>query len=389
MSMLQALFNSLSGMFGFSKGLDNIGNNISNMNTPGFRGRQAFFENVGDGDGTRMGDAVTDTSAGDVQQTASTTDLAIDGKGMFILRDSNGHTFYTRAGHFRFDDNGFLIDDGTGYRVAALDDAGKLTDFTIANMLTLPPVATTAVNFSGNLSTTDTSKQVAGIVVYDAAGGSHSLTLTFTDNSKVTAGSRTVSVTDEKGASVGTGEVRFATDGTLKAGFEKMTLNLSYNGASQPVVLNFGSPGTYTGTTQISGAASTVSAKVADGHGVVGVSTASFDETGQLQLTYTDTESKTGQQVALATASDEQAFQLQDAALYTVGSGTAIHLGKAGDANFGNIKGSSLELSNVDLTRELTQMIIVQRGYQASSRVLSVTDTMLQQLYQSTGGGGG
>jgi flagellar hook protein FlgE len=389
MSMLQALFNSLSGMFGFSKGLDNIGNNISNMNTPGFRGQQTFFENVGDHEGTRMGSPVTDTSAGDVQQTASTTDLAIDGKGMFILRDTSGHTFYTRAGHFRFDDNGFLIDDGTGYRVAALDSAGKLSDFTIANMLTLPPVATTAVNFSGNISNTDASKQVTGIVVYDSAGGSHTLSATFTDNSKITTGSRLVKVTDENGATVGTGEVRFATDGTLKAGFEKMTLNLSYNGATQPVVLSFGSPGTYTGTTQISGAASTVSAKVTDGHGVVGVSTATFDENGVLQIAYTDTESKAGPTVALATAADEQAFQLHSAALYTVGNGTAIKLGRAGDANVGNIKGGSLELSNVDLTRELTQMIIVQRGYQASSRVLSVTDTMLQQLYQSTGGGGG
>jgi flagellar hook protein FlgE len=389
MSMLQALYDSLSGMFGFSKGLDNIGNNISNMNTPGFRGQQSFFENVGTDDGTRMGDPVTDTSAGDIQQTASTTDMAIDGKGMFILRDSSGHTFYTRAGHFQFDDNGFLVDAGTGYRVAALDSSGKLTDFSIANMLTLPPAATTAVNFSGNLSTTDTSKQVTGIVVYDAAGGSHSLTLTFTDNSKVTQGSRTVSVVDENGATVGTGEVRFGTDGTLKPGFESMTLKLPYNGASQSVLLNFGSPGTYTGTTQISGAASTVSAKVADGHGVVGVSTASFDQNGVLQVTYTDTEAKTGPQVALATIADEQDFQLHDAALYTVGSGVAVHIGKAGDANIGNIKGSSLELSNVDLTRELTQMIIVQRGYQASSRVLSVTDTMLQQLYQSTGGGGG
>lgn len=389
MSMLQALFNSLSGMLGFSKGLDNIGNNISNMNTPGYRGRQAFFENVGDHLGSKLGDAVTDTSAGDFQQTSSTTDVAIDGRGMFVLRDANGKTFYSREGHFRFDDNGFLIDDNSGYRVAALDASGQLSDFTIANMMTLPPAATSTVNLSGNLSSTDATPKVSNVVVYDAAGGSHTLALTFTDNSKVTTGSRSVSVIDETGATVGTGEVRFGTDGTLKAGFESMTLSLAYNGAQQKVQLNFGTAGGYSGTTQINGAATTVAAKVQDGHALVGVSSASFDEEGVAQLTYSNADTKAGPTLALARAQDEQVFELKSGALYTVGDSSVIKLGKANDANYGSIKGGNLELSNVDLTRELTQMIIVQRGYQASSRVLSVTDTMLQQLYQSTGGGGG
>jgi len=389
MSMLQALFNSFSGMFGFSRGLDNIGNNISNMNTAGFRGRQSFFENVGDHQGSRLGEPTTDTNAGDFQQTASTTDVAIDGKGMFVLRDSSGRIFYTRAGHFRFDDNGFLIDDRSGYRVAALDDGGKLTDFTISNMMTLPPLPTTSVNFSGNIATTEATKSVTGITVYDAAGGVHKLSLTFTDNSKITTGSRLVSITDESGATVGSGEVRFSPDGTLKAGFEKLAVLLNYNGAKQAISLNFGTPGAYSGTTQINGAASTVAAKVQDGHGVIGVSTASFDEQGVLQINYSNADTRAGPRLALANTQDEQVYRLQSAALYTVGDAYVIRYGKASDANYGSIRGGSLELSNVDLTRELTQMIIVQRGYQASSRVLSVTDTMLQQLYQSTGGGGG
>jgi flagellar hook protein FlgE len=153
--------------------------------------------------------------------------------------------------------------------------------------------------------------------------------------------------------------------------------------------MNFGTPGGYSGTTQINGAASTVAAKVQDGHGIVGVSTASFDEKGVLQINYTNSDTRAGPTLALARAQDEQVFQIKSGALYTVGDASVIRLGKASDANYGTIRGSSLELSNVDLTRELTQMIIVQRGYQASSRVLSVTDSMLQQLYQSTGGGGG
>jgi flagellar hook protein FlgE len=75
--------------------------------------------------------------------------------------------------------------------------------------------------------------------------------------------------------------------------------------------------------------------------------------------------------------------------LYTAGPDVKLSYGKPTSGRLGKIVGGSLEQSNVDLTRELTEMIIVQRGYQASSRVLTITDSMLQQLYSSTGGGGG
>jgi flagellar hook protein FlgE len=108
-----------------------------------------------------------------------------------------------------------------------------------------------------------------------------------------------------------------------------------------------------------------------------------------LQLTYTDNEKKSGPQLALAYIADEQQLQISNGALYTAPAQVGVSYGKAGMAQFGPIEGGSLEQSNVDLTQELTEMIIVQRGYQASSRVLTVTDSMLQELYSSTGGGGG
>jgi flagellar hook protein FlgE len=386
--MLQGLFNGLSGLLGFSKDLDNIGNNISNMNTPGYRGQSAFFENLADGDGTQLTQEFTNLSQGDVQQTGTSTDVAIQGKGLFIVRDPQGNAYYTRAGHFQFDQNGFLVDDNTGYRVASLNSSGGLSDFNIADVATLPPQASSSVKFSGNLATTDTTQQVTGMRVFDASGGVHTLTATLTNNKAVTAGSWLVSVKDDTGAVVGTGEVRFDTTGSPEAGFNGFNLNVTYSGAAQTIALSFGTPGAFSGATQLPGTSS-IGAQVADGHGVIGIAQYNFDSTGSLQITYADNETKQGPQLALADIGDEQDLQLHQGAMYTAPPQASISYGKATSGALGSITGGSLESSNVDLTQELTEMIIVQRGYQASSRVLSVTDAMLQQLYSSTGGGGG
>jgi flagellar hook protein FlgE len=387
--MMQGLFNGLSGLLGFSRDLDKIGNNIANMDTPGFRGQRTFFENAGDDIGTQLSQDVTDLSQGDTEQTGTSTDAAIQGKGLFVLRDSQGNLFYTRAGHFSFDADGHLVDDVTGYRVAALNSSGGLTDFDIASLQTLPPQATTAVNFTGNLSSQDATRQVTGIQVYDSSGGVHVLTATLTNNNAAAPNSWTVSVTDNLGNEVGTGEVRFDGAGTPQAGFSSFQVQLVINGTTQDVSFSFGTPGGFSGATEIAGNPSSIGAKAADGNAAVGISQVTFDGTGTLQITYNNNEKKTGPQLALADVADEQLLQPGQGALYTAGREVQISYGKADVGQLGKIVGGSLEESNVDLTRELTEMIIVQRGYQASSRVLTVTDSMLQQLYSSTGGGGG
>jgi len=125
--MFQALFNSLSGLFSFSRSLDTVSNNVSNMNTPGFRGSDTFFENVNGGRGTRVAGEGLRTTAGDIRQTGTPTDVAIDGNGFFILRDDTGNLYYTRSGQFRFNDQGLLTDSFTGYQVMSVENAGNLT----------------------------------------------------------------------------------------------------------------------------------------------------------------------------------------------------------------------------------------------------------------------
>lgn len=386
--MLQALFNSLSGLFAFSKSLDTISNNVANMNTPGFRGSDSYFENVMDGLGTRIAGSGIETKEGQIEQTGNATDLAINGEGLFILQDPvTGNTYYSRAGQFIFDANGYLVDSVTNYRVQGLDGNGNLTDINISNLRTLPAQATSTVNVTGNVSPQDTTASIGSIKVYDAQGVAHTYSASLTNNTATTPGSWLVTFTDSNGQTVGNGEIRFNTDGSIQSGFNTITVSLPMGSGTQSVTFNFGAAGTTSGATDYSGVPSNLTAAPKDGHAVIGVASYAFDENGQLTLTYSDQETKQGPRVALATFPDETSLQMLNGRLYAAPTNQTRQIGGAGEGLFGKLAAGSLEMSNVDLTQELADMIVIQRGYQANSRVMTVTNSMLQDLYDSTRSG--
>lgn len=385
--MFHALFNSLSGLFSFSKSLDVVSNNVANMNTPGFRGSDAFFENLNGGRGTRIDGEGVRTSSGDIRQTSTPTDLAIDGSGYFVLRDAQGRFYYTRAGQFRFDENGLLIDSATGYEVMAINSQGNLQNIDLDDYRTLEPQATSTVRMTGNIVPGVAVTNVGSIQIYDPSGGMHTLTATLTDNSAVTPGSYLVEVVDETGATVGTGEVRFETDGTPASGFNSLTLNLAYGGAAQTVSLDFGTPGAFNGATRLTGIAASLKAQAPDGHPLLGVTGLSFDDQGVMQLIYSSSEKREGPQIALATFPSDSALEMVGGRLIAGTSVAGREIGRPGAGSLGHIAGSSLEMSNVDLNQEFADMIIIQRGYQANSRVMTVSNEMIEQLYNSTRGG--
>lgn len=385
--MFQALFNSLSGLFSFSRSLNTVSNNVSNMNTPGFRGSDSFFSNIEGGYGTRIAGEDMRTKAGDIRQTGNPTDIAVEGAGYFILRDSSGDLHYTRAGQFRFNEQGVLVDSVNGYDVMAMDASGNLISIDMDEHRTLPAVASTGVHITGNLAPASTTTDINSITVFDEAGAAHVLSLKFTNNTTVTAGSFLVTVTDSTGASVGSGEMRFRTDGTPQAGYSTLDVTLSVAGGTQTIKFDFGTPSALNGMTSLSGMSTSLSAKVDDGHGVLSVNEISFDEKGVLQYVYSQTEKRSGEQVALALFPNESTLHLSGGRLI---SGTTVverELGRPAEGRFGTIAGGSLEMSNIDLTREFADMIIIQRGYQASSRVMTVSNEMIEQLYNSTRGG--
>ncbi|XRD86251.1 flagellar hook-basal body complex protein [Dyella acidisoli] len=394
--MMQALYNSVSGLFGFSQSLDTISNNISNMNTPGFRGSDSFFENVLDDDGTKIAGTGADTSQGQIEQTSTSTDVAIQGEGLFILKDPQGNLYYTRSGQFDFNASGQLEDSVNKYLVQGYSPTGSFGNIDISSLKTLPAVATTTVNMVGNIfSTSSTSSSpdtISNITVYDALGTAHTLTMTLTvassSTTPTTSGSSTwnVAITDSSGATLGSGQVTFDQTGAPEAGANQVTMTANLGGKSQSIAFNFGTPGSLSGATGISGEPTSLAAKVQDGHGVIGISSESFDTNGVLQLTYADGSTHAGPQLALASFPDEGSMTEIQGNLYLPPQTQTAQIGRPGTDIFGKIDGSSLEMSNVDLTKELADMIVLQRGYQASSRVMTVSSDMLQQLYDSTRG---
>jgi len=389
--VFQALFNSLSGLFSFSRALNTVSNNVSNMNTPGFRGSDTFFSNINGGRGSLIAGEGMRTDSGDIRQTGNATDLAVDGAGYFILRDTDGDLHYTRAGQFRFNEDGLLVDTVTQYQVMGIDASGNLISIDMDSYRTLPAQQTTKVKFSGNLAPGSTTTSVNTITVFDPSGISHTLSATFTRNtaSGAAPGSFLVVIKDEANNIItpSNAEIRYNTDGTPQSGFNELIGTLNYAGVSQTVTFNFGTANAVDGTISLLGQTTNISAKVEDGHGVLGVSDLKFDDKGILQLVYSQTEKRQGPQVALALLPNESSLHLSGGRLI---SGTTVverEIGRPGEPRFGRIEGGSLEMSNVDLTQEFADMIIIQRGYQASSRVMTVSNEMIEQLYNSTRGG--
>jgi flagellar hook protein FlgE len=389
-NIMQALYNSVSGLLSFSQSLDTIGNNISNMNTPGFRESDSFFENLMDDDGTKIAGTGIDTSEGQIEQTSTSTDAAIQGEGLFILKDPSGNLYYTRSGQFEFNSSGQLVDSVNQYLVQGYSPTGSFGNIDISSLQTLPAAATTTVNMVGNIVSSSSPDTISNVTVYDAQGTAHTLIVTLTTSTSsttpTTPGSTTwdVAITDSSGDSLGSGQVSFDETGAPEAGANQVTMTANWGGKSQSIVFNFGTPEGLSGATDISGNATSLAAQVQDGHGVVGLSSEAFDTNGVLQLTYADGSTHAGPQLALASFADESSLQQIEGNLYLQPQNQTAQIGRPNSSTFGQIEGSSLEMSNVDLTQELADMIVIQRGYQASSRVMTVSSDMLQQLYDST-----
>lgn len=388
--MFQALFNSLSGLFSFSRSLDTVSNNVSNMNTPGFRGSDSFFENVNGGRGTMVTGEGLRTGDGEQRQTGNATDLAIDGTGYFVLRDpQTGATHYTRAGQFEFKD-GILVDKVSGFQVMAYEDGG-LVPFDYNTLRTLPPEPTSLVRLSGAFASGSATETIQ-MNVFDSNGVSHALTVTLTKDQTVTAPpTYVITVTDADGDQVGPatlGKLRFNADGTIQNRSE-FTFRHDFDGdgtqGMQSITLDFGAG--FGGVHATPGGGGVLSASVTDGHGALGVRELSFDQNGVLQLVYSATERRTGPQIALAAFQNETSLEMAGGRMLTGMSMSGRTIGRAGDGVFGTMNGGFLEMANVDLTAEFADMIIIQRGYQASSRVMTVSNEMIEQLYNSTRGG--
>lgn len=401
--MFTAIYTGLSGLLSFSKGLDVISNNVANLNSPGFKSSQLFFQDLyyqysatGGNDGNQsslqLGTGV-DTSAtklrfaqGDLRNTGNPLDAAVNGNGFFVLRD-NGKTLYTRDGQFEIDSDGYLVEKNTAARVASLGAGNALIDININGLRTSAPQATTRIKFTGNLSSGSQNASVTDITVHDSRGGSQVLSVTFTNNSSTTPGSWTYEIKDAAGTSLTTGELQFETDGTPKTGFNTHSFTLTASGGgSSDITLDFGDPGSTAGTTNFSGGTtSDVKAAAQDGRAPGSLTKATLDENGYLVISYSNGQTSKNQPLALAWFDNLADLEQTGGNFFANKGDQTPRLAMAGQDVMGKLAPENIELSNVQLTEQFTDLIVVQRGYQASSQAISVGNEMIQQLFDLKG----
>jgi len=393
--MFNSIYIGLTGLIAFSKDLSIIGNNVANLNTPGFKGSQLLFSDlfyrtqfsdtnssganvrldIGNGVGTNTTRLVF--TQGELKQTGNDQDVALTGNGFFVLR-KDGETFYTRNGQFNFDADGFLVASSGGARVAALVN-GQLQDINVLGLRTNAGRATTKIEFSGILDSNASSSSpftISNINAFDANGITHTLSASFTNNGIITPGSWLVDVKDEHGDLVSTGEIRFNTDGTPAVAFNSFDVDL---GGGQSVQLFFGDPGSVSGARSLASSSSSLAVSQQDGFGAGSLTRASFDANGTMTLLYSNGQTIEGDTLALASFSFLQGLK-EEGNLFRPGHEAPV-LGNAGQGTFGTLTGGSIELANVDLAQQFSDLIISQRGYQASSQVISTANDMIQQLY--------
>lgn len=404
--MLDSIFVGMSGLMGYSRGLRVIANNTANINTPGFKGAALQFGNLfyandsgpgamsGSGKNS-LGQGLTtyatsmDFSQGELRSSGNDLDLAVDGQGLFILKDASGTLQYTRDGAFKFDDDGYLVGRSTGAKVVAHDQHGALVEVSLAGLRTNPALQTSSVAFMGTLyRTTDHtgSFSLSSVTVRDTSGAEHVLTVKFEESTTSLPDEVEWKVTVLDGERVvATTELVFDIAGNVKdASNAKVTVNYApQEGATTlPIVLDFSKDvQCYYGTP----ATSTIRATKIDGHAHGELNGVSFDEAGTLKLSYSNGQSADGAKLALARFdSPDNVRSVGDNFFAPVDSST-WQTGTAKVGAFGSIKAGVVELSNVDLSSEFSELVIMQRGYQASSQVVSTANEMLQELFSLKG----
>ena len=483
--MMRSLYSGVSGLKNHQTRMDVVGNNISNVNTTGFKSSRVTFSDtlsqtlsgasaptsslggtnpkqIGLGSATSSIDTLfTD---GSVQSTGVNTDLCLSGNGLFIVKNGNS-TYYTRNGNFKFDSSGYYV-NSDGLRVQgwmastpgeAISTSGQTTEICIPSGKTMPASATSKATFSNNLNaaepminsitittadgqtdtitlkdgtpykvgdaytpaggtastissmtlnmtdgtnTTETegsftvgySKPKTTIAtVYDSLGNSHNvviyMTKTGADNTGSTwqmslsdvkaDGSSTATLTDSNGNNIDLEmpktEIKFNVNGGYDTGSGTTTLTL-VNGAvgTQTVALDF------TGLTQYAG--SSTAFATTDGNAAGTLKSVSIDSSGVITGTYTNGLNVQEAQVAIAQFNNASGLTKNGNSLY-------VESNNSGTPNVGTINDlgctvtpSSLEMSNVDMASELTDMIVTQRGYQSNSKIITVSDELLETL---------
>jgi flagellar hook protein FlgE len=391
--MLRSLFSGISGLRSHQTMMDVTGNNIANVNTTGFKSSQTVFQDTlnqllrgagapqaGNGGtnpsqvglGVRLAGITTNFGQGSAQVTGRSTDLMIQGDGFFVVRNA-GETVYSRAGAFSFDADGRLTTPEGGVVQGWTANANGVvnTNAPVGNIVlpvgaVLPPARTTTATIGGNLPADAATGTVAStsIKTYDAQGTERDLAVSFT---KQADGSWAVSSTT---GTVTPGSLTFSGSGATP-----VPTTMSYtDAAGNNIDLDVSGLTGYAGQ-------NSVAALSQNGSSMGSLQAFTMSPDGTLVGVFSNGLKQPLAQISLSNFNNPAGLEKVGGSMYrtTVNSGAA-QLGVAGAGGRGLLSSGTLEMSNVDLAQEFTNLIVAQRGFQANSRVITTSDQILDDL---------
>lgn len=414
--MIRSMFTAISSLNLHQKYLDVVSNNLANANTKGFKASRVMFQDqfaqtLGLGSapadtlggtnptqiglGVGMGYVSANFAQGTLESTGRNLDLGIEGDGFFVYGQDAGRR-YSREGSMGLDADGFLVNASSGLRAqgwmadatGAVDTNAPVEDIQIDTNQSLAK-ATENVLLGGNLSAnTDGAESVTvTMAVYDSLGALQEAAVQFTRGGVAGAPTNVwtwqvmdTSVTPPV-AGTGTGTVTFDANGQIDAA-NPPTVGTAASipasaGATDPTPITLD----FTGMTQLT-AASSATVTSQDGLAAGSVTDIYISPNdGAISLVYSNGLMQEVGQVAVARFTNSAGLMQGEGTTFLEGlnSGDA-EIGAAGVGGRGKIASGHLEASNVDMAQEFTNMILAQRGFQASSRVITTSDEILQEL---------
>ena len=432
--MMRSMHSVISSLRNHQMKMDVIGNNIANVNTYGFKKGRVIFKDtlyqtmrtgsapqdnrggtnqMAIGLGMDIGSVDTICTPGSSQGTGKSTDLCINGNGYFMVKTAD-QVYYTRSGAFDFDKNGNFFAAGNGALVLGwvadpsnnwiIDTESSKNNpqtINIGKLRTLESQASSHMAFAGNLDfSTQLSDPAAGDLhpvitskdVIDSRGQIHTVSFRFVKTGEdvgTTTWQYKVSYNDldfDDDATVDPeGTLTFDSAGKLTSITDSngtvpsttpinLSITLTNGAADLSIDIDFSSLTEYEG-------ASSAWVEKCDGYRSGELKNISVDPNGIIRGTYSNEISRDLAQIALATFQNPAGLTNKGESLYQESSNSGdARIGFPGEDDRGILIPSSLEMSNVDLSEEFVDMITTQRGFQASSRIITTSDEMLQEL---------
>lgn len=413
--MSGSLWSGISGLNASGKQMDVIGNNIANVNTVGFKAGSTVFGDVLSqsisGSSMQVGRGVGVTAVptlfgqGSFASTQSATDLAIDGEGFFMVNDSDGATYYTRAGMFNMGKGGYLTDTN-GYKVQGYLYSNGVNTNAIGDIslsgLQSDPSASTEFSIGANLDSEAAEDDIfiSAQTVYDSLGGAHTLKMEFVKTANPREWECHAYLEQDgvytESDTVPAATIVFEIDGSLDiTTYQDVSLNFDAFQAALPSEATIGD-GVNNITWVIDGSTATsITHEVMTGYASPSVNRSlvsngwasgelqslSIGDDGVIDGFFTNGQSAGIGQIALAKFTNTLGLKKMGSSLFaaTVSSGDAL-INKPGTGGLGGISPNSLEMSNADIATEFINMITAQKAYQASAKVVTTTDQMLSEL---------